>query len=85
MNSSKAPPAIIKEDNMATIAIFKSFKPQSQRTKHINIRFFFLKDRQDRGEVEITYLKTEEMIADIMTKPLQGSLFAYLRSKLLNS
>jgi hypothetical protein len=73
-------PAIIMEDNMSTISLMKSAKSQSQRTKHINIRYFFLKDRQDQGEVIIRYMPTEYMIADILTKPLQGSQFEYLCS-----
>ena len=78
------PPTTIYEDNMSTIAMIKSGM-QNQRTKHINIRYFFLKDRQDAQEVSLRYMETAHMIADIFTKPLQGSRFVYLRAKLLHS
>jgi len=84
-DSDRHPPAIIYEDNLSTIALLKTGKSQTQRTKHIKIRYYFLKDRQDKGEVLVKHISTDNMIADIFTKPLQGSQFNYLRSKLLNS
>ena len=56
----------------------------SERTRHIGLRYFFVKDRVDSGEVTIQYLPTENMIADILTKPLQESLFRRLRNELMN-
>ena len=38
----------------------------------------------DTNELKIEYLPTEEMIADVLTKPLQGDLFKRMRDKLLN-
>jgi ABC-type nitrate/sulfonate/bicarbonate transport system substrate-binding protein len=58
--------------------------PQAESTRHILIRYYFIKHYIDAGEIHLEYLPTEEMIADILTKPLQGSLFQKLRSKLLN-
>lgn len=78
-------PAIIYEDNMSTISILRPESTLSQRTKHINIRYFFLKDRQQKGDVVIKHMPTDNMIADFLTKPLQGSQFTYLRSLLMNS
>ena len=51
---------------------------------HIAIRFFFVKDKIDAGEVQVEHLPTEDMIADLLTKPLQGQQFYNLRRKLLN-
>ena len=56
----------------------------SDRTRHINVRYFWIKDRIDTGELELKYLATKDMIADILTKPLQGELFRKLRALLLN-
>jgi hypothetical protein len=47
----------------------------SKRTKHINVRYFFITDRISKGEVRVEWCPTKEMVADFMTKPLQGSLF----------
>jgi hypothetical protein len=76
--------AIINQDNRSTIAMAERGRSTSERTRHIDIRHFFIKDRIESGEVKLEYLPTEEMIADILTKPLQGALFRKLRSKLMN-
>ena len=76
--------ATIYQDNMSTIALVKKGQPTSERSRHINIRYFFVKDRVDQGEVKIEYKATNEMLADVLTKPLQGSLFTRLRDELLN-
>ena len=39
------------------------------------LRFFFVKDRVDKGEFTIEYCNTEAMLADYSTKALQGALF----------
>lgn len=57
-----------------TESIFKAYK---------NIRYFFIKDRVDNGEVKLKYVYTEDLIADILTKPLQGERFRSLRAKLM--
>ena len=49
----------------------------------MKIRYFFVKDIVDVGELKIEYLPTEGMVADILTKPLQGALFKKLRKGLL--
>ena len=77
-------PAKIYQDNMSTIALVKNGKSNSDRTRHIAIRFFFIADRVASNELCIEYMPTEEMLADILTKPLQGTLFKKLRDKLLN-
>jgi hypothetical protein len=56
----------------------------SKRTKHVNIRFYFVKDRIESGEVSLEHCPTEEMVADFFTKPLQGSTFIKLRNMIMN-
>ena len=77
-------PAKVYQDNMSTIAMADKGRSTSERTRHINIRYFFTKDKAESGELVIEYLPTEDMVADILTKPLQGALFAKLRRQLLN-
>ena len=43
-----------------------------------------MKDRVDSGEVDIEYKPTKLMLADLLTKPLQGDLFRAMRQELLN-
>jgi hypothetical protein len=78
------PAAIVHQDNLSTITLIKKGASTSERTKHVSIRYFWLKDRINRGELEIVYCPTNAMIADILTKPLQGSEFIKLRNLMLN-
>ena len=54
-----------------------------KRAKHIKVRFFWVKDLIDEGEVILKYIASEELVADLLTKALTGSKFKYLRKKLL--
>ena len=49
------------------------------KSRHINIRFFFIKDVIKRECITIEHCPTIDMIADFFTKPLQGSGFVRLR------
>ena len=77
-------PAIVYQDNLSKVALVKNGKSNSERTRHIAIRYFFISDRVASKEISIEYMPTGEMLADILTKPLQGALFIRLRDKLLN-
>ena len=76
--------ATIYQDNQSTMALVKNGRSNSERSRHINIRYFFVKDRVEQGDVKIECVPTGDMIADVLTKPLQGSLFVRLRDLLLN-
>jgi len=76
-------PATLHQDNQSAMALINKGYSTSDKTRHINIRFFFIKDRVDSGEVKVVYCPTEEMLADLLTKPLQGKLFFDLRDRLL--
>jgi hypothetical protein len=55
---------------------------EHSRTKHIAIRYHFLRDHQQRGDTEIAYVSTKEQLADIFTKPLDEKTFSKLRNEL---
>jgi hypothetical protein len=76
--------AQIYEDNKSTIEMVKNGKSNSDRTKHIAARFYFIADRASSKEIKLVYMPTDDMIADILTKPLQGRKFIILRRLLLN-
>ena len=66
----------IYQDNKSAILLEKNGRgSSSKRMRHINIRYFFIRDRVQSDEVDIKYCPTEEMVADYFTKPLQGALF----------
>ena len=77
-------PATLFQDNMSTIQLLKNGQSNAERTRHIALRYFFITDRIERGELQVVYKPTEEMIADIMTKALPAKQFKILRDLLLN-
>jgi hypothetical protein len=56
----------------------------SQRSKHIDIRYLFIKDAIAKDLVNITHVPSGEMKADIFTKPIAGKEFVNKRNKFLN-
>jgi hypothetical protein len=55
---------------------------EHNRTKHIAIRYHFLRDHQQKGDIEIAYINTKDQLADIFTKPLDEQTFNKLRHEL---
>jgi hypothetical protein len=55
---------------------------EHSHTKHIDIRYHFLRDHQQRGDIEIAYVSTKEQLANIFTKPLDEKTFIKLRNEL---
>jgi hypothetical protein len=74
---------LLHQDNKSAIMLAHKGRSTSNRTRHIAIRYYFVKDRIDKGDVEIVYTNTEEMLADYFTKPLQGELFVKLRDLIM--
>jgi hypothetical protein len=60
-------PAIIYEDNLGTTFLVKN-QQVSARTKHIDIRYHFMRDLQDKKELDVRFKRSENNSADIMTK-----------------
>jgi hypothetical protein len=65
-------PARLHQDNQSTIILISSGIPGSDRTRHINIRQFWVKDKIDQGEIELVFCPTHQMLADGLSKPLVG-------------
>ncbi|KAE9565727.1 hypothetical protein PC116_g28540 [Phytophthora cactorum] len=71
----------IYEDNQGSIALAKN--PEfHKRTKHIDIRYHFVREKVEDGQVVLQYVSTTDMLADIMTKPIPATQFGVLRNKL---
>jgi hypothetical protein len=51
-------------------------------TKHVEIKYHYIRDIVQRKAVRVEYLPTDEQIADVLTKPLARSKFVYFRDKL---
>ena len=52
------------------------------RSKHIDIRYHFIRDMVQRGVVRLDHIATDEQVADILTKPLGKVKFLTFREKL---
>jgi hypothetical protein len=68
-------------DNQSAIALVNN-PTFHQRTKHIDVRLFYIRELQESKKVNIVYLNTEQQIADILTKPLAAPRFEKLRDAL---
>jgi hypothetical protein len=75
---------ILHQDNQSSIKIETNGKRSSgQKTKHMDNRYFWIKDRLGSEGIEIQCCPTEKMLADFFTKPLQGALFRKFRDVVL--
>ncbi|CAL9006850.1 unnamed protein product [Prunus brigantina] len=68
-------------DNTSAIAMAKN-PVFHQKSRHINRKFHFIREAIQAKEIELVYCRTEEQIADILTKALPKDRFAYLRELL---
>ena len=65
---------ILHQDNKSAILLEKNGKASSsKRTRHLNIRCFFVADQVKKGNLKIICCPTDDMIADCFTKPTTGS------------
>ena len=75
---------ILYQGKQSSMKLEKNGKRSSvKRTRHINIRYFFVTDRIAAGELSVDNCPTMDMIADYFTKPLQGSQFRRFRNVIL--
>jgi hypothetical protein len=75
-------PIKIHEDNQATIAIVKGDDKFNDRLKHIDIKYFFIRDKIQGGDIAVVPIATEHQLADIFTKLMVGVRFTTLRAKI---
>ena len=77
-------PVEIYNDNLPTITAIKSGKGSHSKSKHINVKFFFIKQYIDSNDISIRHISSIENIADFFTKPLFSELFFKFRNLMLN-
>lgn len=76
---------LLYQDNQSAILFETNGRGSSgKRTRHINIRYFFICDRVAAGELSVKFCPTEDMLGDFFTKPLQGAPFRKFRDQVLN-
>ena len=76
-------PMMLFQDNQSTIRLFEREMATNEMSKHIETKYFNVKDLVERRLVKVDYVPTNLMVADILTKAVQGENFATLRDVLL--
>ncbi|WVZ64518.1 LOW QUALITY PROTEIN: hypothetical protein U9M48_014020 [Paspalum notatum var. saurae] len=69
-------------DSISAISVAKNPVLHS-RTKHIDMRFHFLRDHYEKGDIDLVHVASENQLADIFTKPLEFGAFVRLRGYML--
>ena len=73
-----------EQDNESAIKLAKNGRMSAgPKSRHINIRHFWIKDRSKANDITIRHCPTLQMLADFLTKPLQGALFRKFRDVIL--
>ena len=72
--------SMFNQDNQSSMKLELNGKRScGPGSMHIDIRYFFMKNRLDTENINVVYCPTDEMLADFYTKPLQGNLFKKFR------
>jgi hypothetical protein len=75
---------IVYQDNKSAILLETNCKKSlGKQTRALNIRYFFITNQVEKGNVQIKHCGTYNMVGDFFTKPLQGEKFQKFRSEIL--
>jgi len=75
---------ILAKDNESEIRMLVNGKAScTSNSKHVAIKYFWCTDRIKNGNISVRHCPTEKMLADFMSKPLQGKLFVTFRKVLM--
>ena len=75
--------SVVYGDNQSAIAVTAN-GIKGERTKHVDIKYHFITETVERGDVKLTWIPTTEQLADIFTKALHGPLFEHFRKQLMS-
>eukprot|EP00253_Pinus_taeda_P015521 PITA_15521 len=78
LGQEQAKTTVILCDNSSAIALSKN-SVFHKRTKHIDTRFHYIRELVSNGEIALEHSRTQEQVADILTKPLDQKSFEFLR------
>lgn len=73
-SSNQHVPVKVYEDNQGAIALSKN-PVCRQRSKHVDIKYHFVRSAHTEGKISIRYCPTEHMVADVFTKPVTKAKF----------
>ena len=75
-------PSVVYEDNQGTIELITKNPRFHNRTKHIDVSYHFVREQVDNKVISVKYCRTEDMLADVMTKGLSKVQFERSRDML---
>jgi hypothetical protein len=76
--------AVVYRDNTSSMKLEENGRASaSKRTRHFNIKWFYVTDLIQRKEIELEYCCTDDMLADYMTKPITGKKFFMFKEQIL--
>jgi hypothetical protein len=79
------PKITLAKDNESEIRMLVNGKASyTSNSKHVAIKHFWCTDRMKKGDISVRHCPTEKMIADYMSKPLQGKLFVAFRNVIMD-
>ena len=78
-------PVILFQDNLSAKYVMEHGDSTSDKSKHMKVRYFYIKEKVDDKIVEIRYRQTEKIWAGMLTKPITNKkTFALMRSVIMN-
>jgi len=75
-------PVKVNVDNIGAVFLSKN-RNSSERTKHIDIKYHYIREQMDKGLIDVVFVRSEENLADLFTKNLCGESYNYHAGKLL--
>lgn len=76
---------IMYQDNQSAMKMEMNGKRSAgKRSRHLNIRLFYVTDQHEKKNISIVFCPTDQMTADYLTKPLHGEKFKKFRQEMMN-
>ena len=76
---------IVYQDNKSAMLLEKNGRASAgKRSRHLDIRYFFITDKINQGDIKVKFCPTDAMVADFMTKPLHGKKFIKFKKEIMN-
>jgi hypothetical protein len=72
---------LLRVDNKSTIALIKNLVFHKQ-SKHIEVKYLLVRESVENDRIKVEFIRSEEQVGDILTKPLDKVKFLELHTKI---
>lgn len=83
--TEKLAPITVHQDNQSGMKLMTKGNSISNKSKHMRVRYFYVKEKIDDSIINLDYTPTNLMIADLLTKPLFGKQFRTFVQQIYNN